>query len=212
MKNNLIVFLLSIFICSELVISQSNSKLSTEQKKDSLNRVTIIIMNDGTKLSYFIEGEGYPCIVVTEGILLSNTLSTELKKHFKFIFVNARMNVSDPGDVNKITLDLIVDDVEQVRKAINEEKVMVFGHSISGLIALEYARKYPQYASHVIMNGSPPFYNDRFDSISGNYWQKNASKERKEALFNSWLNISRDSLNNLGTSDAGKLSYLLNSP
>ena len=171
-----------------------------------------ILLNDGTKLTYFIEGEGYPCIIVTEGELLSNVLSKELKKHFRFIFINARMNVKDPGDVSKITFDVLVDDVEQIRKTLGLEKVCVFGHSVSGLIAFEYARKYPQFTSHVIINGSSPYQDQKLEDLCTQYWESTASSERKEAWTKSWYKISRDSLNQLGTSEAGKLNYILDGP
>jgi len=171
-----------------------------------------IVLNDGTKLTYFIEGEGYPCIVVTEGELLSNVLSNQLKKNFKFIFINARMNVVDPGDINKINFDVLVDDVEQIRKALDLEKVSVFGHSVSGLIAFEYARKYPQFTTHVIMNGTSPFEDQKLEKLCNTYWETTASKERKEAWTKNWSKISRDSLIQLETSEAGKLNYILDGP
>ena len=173
---------------------------------------TTILLNDGTKLTYFIEGEGYPCIVVTEGELLTNAISKELKNHFKFIFINARMNVSDPGDVNKITFDVLVDDIDQIRKALDLNKICVFGHSVSGLIAFEYAKKYPQFTSHVIMNGTSPVDGQLLDPLCNMYWETNASKERKEALTKSWSNLSKDSLENLGTSESRKLKYVLDGP
>jgi proline iminopeptidase len=182
------------------------------QKTEHLGKESTIILNDGTKLTYFIEGEGYPCIVVTEGELLSETFSDEMKKHFKFIFINARMNVTDPGDLNKITFGVLADDIEQVRKALNLGKVMVFGHSVSGLIALEYARKYPQYTSHIIMNGTPPYSDDRLAPICKTYWETKASAERKKMWIKNWNGVSRDSLDRLGTSEAGKLLYILDGP
>jgi proline iminopeptidase len=182
------------------------------QQTELLGKESTIILNDGTRLTYFIEGEGYPCIVVTEGELLSEALSDEMKKHFKFIFINARMNVTDPGDLNKITFDVLADDIEQVRKALNLGKVMVFGHSVSGLIALEYARKYPQFTSHVIMNGTPPYSDDRLAPICKTYWETSASAERKEMWIKNWNGVSRDSLDRLGTSEAGKLLYILDGP
>ena len=48
------------------------------------------------------------------------------------------------------------DDVEQIRKALDIPKICVLGHSIHGNLALEYARKYPQHTSHVIVIGAPP--------------------------------------------------------
>ena len=182
------------------------------EKADSSERESGTVLINGTELNYFIEGDGYPCIVVTEGEVMAKSISNELKNHFTFIFINARMNVSNPGEIDKISFDMLIKDVDQVRRVLSLEKVCVFGHSISGLIALEYARRFPQNTSHVIMNGTPPYYNERFLNSRDTYWETNASEERKMALINKWGNTSKDSLNNLGTSEAGKLSYILDGP
>jgi proline iminopeptidase len=205
------IYTLILFSLCFFVGCKGKSDKSSE-KKEPARIENSIVLNDGTKLSYFIEGEGYPCIVVTEGELLSKTLSTEIKKHFKFIFINARMNVANPGDVNKITFEVLADDVEQIRKALNIDKVSVFGHSVSGLIALEYARKYPQFTTHVIMNGTPPYSDELLAPTCKSYWETTASKERKEMWTKNWKGISRDSLDRLGTSEAGKLLYILDGP
>ena len=209
MKTSIFTLML-IILC---FLAGCKEKTGKTSKKNELAWVEkTIVLRDGTKLTYFIQGKGYPCIVVTEGELLANAISNELKKHFQFIFINARMNVKDPGDIDKISFNVLIDDVEQVRQALKLDKVCVLGHSVSGLIAFEYARKYPQFTSHVIMNGTSPFEDDRETKVCNTFWNNSASKERKDALVKSWSNISRDSLDKLGTSDAGKLKYILDGP
>lgn len=201
--STLILFSLCLMVCWKGQAQNASQRVQAGRNEKS------IIMNDGTKLTYFVEGTGSPIVVVTEGELLANAISKELKKNFKFIFINARMNVADPGDINKITFDVLIDDVEQIRQALKLGKISVLGHSVSGLIAFEYARKYPQFTSHVIMNGTTPFEGQLLEPYNNIHWNKDASKERKDALVKSWRNISRDSLEKLGTSKAGKLIYIL---
>lgn len=195
-----------------LLVCWKGKAQNTSQKVQAGRNEKSITMNDGTKLTYFVEGKGSPIVVVTEGELLANAISKDLKKNFKFIFINARMNVADPGDINKITFDVLIDDVEQVRQVLKLGKICVFGHSVSGLIALEYARKYPQFTSHIIMNGTPPYSDDRLAPICKTYWETSASAERKEIWIKNWNGVSRDSLDRLGTSEAGKLLYILDGP
>lgn len=205
-----VTILIIFFLC---LIYGCNEKANRTQKKaDTSERESGTVLVNGVELNYFIEGDGFPCIVVTEGELIAKSISNELKDHFTFIFINARMNVSNPGEIDKISFDMLIEDVDQVRRVLNLEKVCVFGHSISGLIALEYARKFPQYTSHVIMNGTPPYVNEHFFNFRDTNWESNASEERKMSLINKWGNTSSDSLNNLGTSEAGKLSYILDGP
>lgn len=172
------------------------------------------VIVDGIKLPYFIEGTGIPCMVVLDGLVPSRALSKKLREHFRFIFLYSRMLVpfDKPVEIDKITMDTYVDDVEQVRKALGLEKVAVFGHSISGLLALEYARKYPEHATHVIMHGTPPYYNTKSKEIVAENWEVHASDERKRILKQNWERLPADTLSKLSPSDAGILRYITDGP
>jgi proline iminopeptidase len=178
----------------------------TDSPPDYPVRETGTVLSNGIKLEYFIEGKGYPCIVNGD---MSAMISKELKSKFKFIFLKQRAGMVDPGNVDSITFDVLAEDIEQVRIAVKLDKVGVFGHSMWGLIPLEYARRYPTHTAFVIMNGTPPYVNDKLWSIQDSYWMNNASAERKNAYYEKWKGISSNALNALGTSDAGKYSYIL---
>ena len=60
-------------------------------------------------------------------------------------------------EISKITLDTYLDDIDKVRRTVGLETTAVFGHSIHSYIALEYARKYPENTSHVVMTGISPY-------------------------------------------------------
>src|SRR5437667_4603564 len=45
----------------------------------------------------------------------------------------------------------MVDDVEALRREFGAPKIVVMGHSFGGVVALEYAAKYPTATSHVII-------------------------------------------------------------
>ena len=139
---------------------------------------------DGIELPYVIEGTGIPCLVTNNALAMRRALSPELRKTFRFIFTDMRAMVpyNKTYDLEKVTLDTFLDDLELVRAATGIDKVCVFGHSIGGLFAYEYARKYPQHATHVVMNGTPAFYNDKLSGLIREYWAANASEERKTAL------------------------------
>ena len=84
-----------------------------------------------------------------------------IRSYFKFIFVDSRCFIpSDtPVEMNTISMDTFVDDVEQVRVVLDFNKIAVLGHSSFGFVVLEYARKYPQHTSHVIEIATPPYLN-----------------------------------------------------
>jgi len=52
------------------------------------------------------------------------------------------------------SLDLMVDDLEQLRRIWRVEKIALVGHSFGTVLALEYAAKYPQHVSHLVLAGA----------------------------------------------------------
>jgi proline iminopeptidase len=51
---------------------------------------------------------------------------------------------------NDYAIATLVEDIEALRKTLGVPKIAVVGHSFGGLLALEYASKYPEHVSHVI--------------------------------------------------------------
>ena len=92
---------------------------------------------DGIEIPYFIEGTGIPCLVTNNARAMSRALSQELRKTFRFIFMDMRANVpyNKEYDLEKVTLDTLLDDIELVRAAVGIDKLCVFGHSAGGLVA-----------------------------------------------------------------------------
>jgi proline iminopeptidase len=157
------------------------------QKQTNQNKIEQTSSNSGElvfgdkKVTYFIEGEGMPCIVCADAIIQSNCLSNNLKKNFKFIFAESRLSsyYKEQKNYSSITMDSIVDDIEILREKLGYDKIYVLGHSIVGLIALEYGRKYPQNTMGVIMINTPPyFHNNYMDFVRSNF-NANASEGRR---------------------------------
>jgi proline iminopeptidase len=194
------------------LIGCRENKVKSGNENEYLKRENGSVISKGITIDYFIQGVGLPIIVVTEGELISKTISNELKKHFKFIFVNARVNLANPGEIGNISFRLFAEDIDLIRRSLNLKKVGIFGHSISGIIALEYSREYPENTNFVIINGTPPYLNDRSAQIVKSFWEKNASEVRKKSFTQNWKGISRDSLDRIGSSETGKLIYKLNGP
>ena len=177
-------------------------------------KISNFVSVNGIKLSYIIEGSGIPCLVIGSAIYYPRTFSQELRQHFKFIFTDTRGFVpSDtPVDLEKITVDMFLDDAEQIRRALDIPKICVLGHSIHGNLALEYAHKYPQHTSHVIVIGAPPCGMRKNLKASRQYWKNNASEERKEVLKRISESQKIEALSNLSPSEIVIKSYVNNSP
>jgi proline iminopeptidase len=141
-----------------------------------------VVMVRGTALPYLSEGSGIPCLVAGYSTLYEAAFSDELKKHFQFIFVDWKNSflADDPfPQAGKITMETLVDDLDDVRRQLGYDKVAVLGHSWPGFLPLAYGKKHPTHASHLIVIGCPPYANKTTDKASAEYWEQDASPERK---------------------------------
>jgi proline iminopeptidase len=56
----------------------------------------------------------------------------------------------------RYSIELMVDDVEQLRRLWQVDRIALVGHSFGTILALEYAAKYPQHVSHLVLSGAVP--------------------------------------------------------
>lgn len=177
-------------------------RLTTEQ---TVGLVSV----DGADLRYVVEGCGVTCLVVGSSIYYPRTFSQELRRHFKFIFVDSRHFAPSTKslDFDKITINSYSRDLEEVRQALGLGKIAVLGHSIHGTLALEYARRYPDNVSHVIVINALPVEINELIVPSEIHWESNASQERERCLQDNWDQLSFEVLNKMSPSEAMIKSY-----
>jgi proline iminopeptidase len=198
-----------------LLLAGCTEKEDRSTTKDTKPNDSGFVTVDGTKLRYLIEGTGIPCMVIGSTIFWPRTFSRELRQQISLIFIDTRLFVPSHTsvEVDKITMNTLVDDVEQVRKTLGFDKIAVLGHSAMGLLALEYARKYPEYTSHVIMIGTPAFWNnDRAREISTEYWETHASDERKGIVKRNKEKLTDDVLSKASPGEVIRMRYLADGP
>lgn len=139
------------------------------------------IKSDGFNLNFRIEGTGKPVISVGFPNLYARTFSQELRSHLRLVFVDHRGSAStlrNNVDVpTEYSLGKSVDDIELVRSKLGLGKVAVLGHGGQAWIALEYAIKYPDNVSHLIMV-SPPYSEVSREKRLSRFYET-ASDERK---------------------------------
>ena len=182
--------ILMVVLISASIIGCKNQGKNSSDKQNVIPKSGELVFGD-KKVTYVIEGEGIPCFVCADSEIQKIFLSDELKKHFQFVYIEQRHSTyyDEPKDYSKITMDTIVDDIETLRTKLGFDKVYVLGHSIIGLIALEYAKKYPENTEGVIMINTPPHFNMNYMKIINKYWDENASEERKKILLNNLKNL-----------------------
>jgi proline iminopeptidase len=115
--------------------------------------------------------------------------------------------------VDEITLGTYAADIDAVRAHLGFEKVIVMGHSMHGMFALEYARRYPERVTHTIMIGSPPAGLMATGEASAAFFEAEASDERKQILQKSIEDFGAEEYAELATfpnGDAVINQYVVN--
>jgi proline iminopeptidase len=100
-------------------------------------------------------GQGYPLVLMHGGPGLDHTSLLALQplaEQFTLIFYDQRCNGrSAETEVSSMTFDNLTADADALRQSLGFEKWAVLGHSFGGNVALEYALRYPQNLSHLIL-------------------------------------------------------------
>jgi proline iminopeptidase len=116
--------------------------------------MTTIAIRD---VSLFVEvvGRGYPLLLMHGGPGADhNTLSSlrPAADAFTLVFYDHRCNGRSEGaPVSSMTWDNLTADAETLRQTLGFERWAVLGHSFGGMVALEYALRYPDSLSHLVL-------------------------------------------------------------
>jgi len=142
------------------------------------------IPSGGFDLAYSVEGRGVPAIVIGSAVYYPRTFSQTLRTSLQLIFVDHRGFARTGKDLQPAdyALDVVLDDIDLARRHFGHDKVIVIGHSGHGYMALEYAKRFPQHVSHVVMVGTGPSHSAAHHEASERYWQESVCPERKAKL------------------------------
>jgi pimeloyl-ACP methyl ester carboxylesterase len=108
-------------------------------------------------VSLFVQvvGNGYPLVLMHGGPGQDHTSLLSLEPcadQFSLVFYDHRCNGRSEGaDVSSMTWENLTADADALRQELGFEKWAVLGHSFGGNVALEYALRYPQSLSHLIL-------------------------------------------------------------
>jgi pimeloyl-ACP methyl ester carboxylesterase len=112
----------------------------------------------GITLNIKVYGHGYPLVLMHggPGADLYTMLSFKpLADQFTLVFYDHRCNGRSVGpDVTSMTMENLTADADALRQALGFEKWAVLGHSFGGNVALEYALRYSQNLSHLLLVNS----------------------------------------------------------
>ena len=99
--------------------------------------------------------KGYPLLLMHGGPSLDHTTLLDLQPladRFTLIFYDHRCNGRSEGaEVSTMTFENLTADAEALRQELGFDHWAVLGHSFGGNVALEYALRYPQNLSHLVL-------------------------------------------------------------
>ena len=158
--------------------------------------------SDHVKMKYKVSGKGEACFYIPGGpgqgypsfeLMGGNSL----EKNMQMIYMDQRGS-GESGTSENYHLDKMVQDIEELRQHLKLKKIFLLAHSFGGIIAMNYAKKYPEHTKGLILaNVTLHFLND--ESIKEQIEYGNSLLEVKNRV------IPKDSL----SSELSKVSSAL---
>ena len=172
--------------------------------------------NDGF-IHYKVFGKGTPLLIINGGPGMNSDGFSPLAELLSDKFMTILSDQRGTGkselktvDSSTVTMDLMIQDIEALRKHLHIKKWVILGHSFGGWLAQYYASKYPENLDGLILSGSGGIDLELLDYFSANtairlgisendslaYWNKkitdgdttyNAKFQRSKVLASAYL-------------------------
>ncbi len=133
----------------------------------------VVLTSDSVRLYVKVKGTGTPCLYLHGGpgsgsYWLEKYFGDYLEQHFQMIYLDQRgvCRSSSPKEKD-YSSDRMIQDFEEVRKALGIKEWLTLGHSFGGILQMAYIEKYPQSIKGMIMI--------------------NCTLNMKESFCNSWI-------------------------
>jgi proline iminopeptidase len=208
------VFLIAMSLL--LVNSCRQEDVSQQSPPKQDQPVTGVIASEGYSLPYRIEGSGVPTMVIGSRLYYAKAFSQNLRSHLRLVFLDHRGYVPPPSSASApevdFSLEKIVDDMEAARRELELGQIVVVGHSGHSFMALEYAKKYPESVSHVVMIGVGPDISEDSVQAAQQNWEDSASPERKAAMRENLQRLPDEELAKLSPAEANVRRYVRDGP
>jgi proline iminopeptidase len=111
--------------------------------------------SDGAELTYLVAGKGTPCIFIHGGPgqgweSFRRMGGGRLEEVAKILYLDQRGSGHSP-DAKDYSLQRVVEDIEEARKHAGLPKICVIAHSFGGIIAVNYAKRYPARVTRLVL-------------------------------------------------------------
>lgn len=106
------------------------------------------------KINSNVEGKGEAIVLIhglSDNLLYWEPLSGSLKMDYKVIRYDLRGHGQSELGEDEITIDLYSDDLKNLLEDLGVEKANLVGFSLGGMIAIDFAVKYPSKVSSLVL-------------------------------------------------------------
>lgn len=121
----------------------------------------IVLSTDSTPVYYRTFGSGKPLLIINGGPGMNSegfeNLAVKLSENYRAIIYDQRgtgKSQLNTLDTSTVTIKLMVDDIESLRKHLKIEKWSILGHSFGGMLASYYATQHPGNIDKIILSSS----------------------------------------------------------
>ena len=117
-----------------------------------------IVTSDGIELYIERSGKGVPCIYLHGGPgywskSFQSIAGNDLEEDLGMVYLDQRGCGRSAHDPNRnYSLTRLVDDIEEVREQLEITEWYLLGHSFGGILAVNYAYRYPEKVTGIILS------------------------------------------------------------
>ena len=146
--------------------------------------------SDGVKIYYRTFGTGTPILIINGGPGLNSDgfvdLAKTLSAQNQTIVYDQRgtgKSVMQKIDASSITMELMIDDMENLRKQLKIERWIILGHSFGGMLASYYATINPDRIISMILSSSGGIDLDLLSYVSKNINARLTTQQQDSASY-----------------------------
>ena len=146
--------------------------------------------SDGVKIYYRTFGTGTPILIINGGpglnsdgfVDLAKTLSTQ-NQTIVYDQRGTGKSVMQKIDASSITMELMIDDMENLRKQLKIERWIILGYSFGGMLASYYATIHPSRIISMILSSSGGMDLDLLSYVSKNINARLTPQQQDSASY-----------------------------
>ncbi len=123
---------------------------------------------DKINLHFTVEGSGKPLVFIhglSDSLLYWELLASNLKNEYQIIRMDLRGHGESELGNDEITIDLYVNDIVNILDNLDVNDINLIGFSLGGIIALDFALKYPDRVSSLVLMSTFAKIEDQFTDI-----------------------------------------------